>query len=80
MPYLISDICSLEQNEKVARKNYFVTQADLDDAIRDLLKTENYTINAYAVEDAVRFMYTHWPDPMNATMRRKQYMNVRTRA
>lgn len=57
-----------------------MTQPDLDDAIKDLLKTENYTVNAHAVEDAVRFMYTHWPDRMNATMRRKQFVNVGKKA
>ncbi|XP_055327579.1 acetylcholinesterase-like [Paramacrobiotus metropolitanus] len=61
---------------KTKRVNYLITTADMDDAIRDLLKRENYTQNAAAVEAAVRFMYTHWPDPKNETMRRKQYVNL----
>lgn len=61
---------------KQRNKDMHVTEADMDDAIRDLLKTENYTVNVQFVEAMVRSFYLYAVDPRNATMRREQFVNV----
>ena len=48
--------------------NLEVTPNIMDDAINSLLKTENYTVNYEAVAESVRFMYTHWPNPVSSKM------------
>lgn len=36
----------------------------------------NYTLNPWGVYEAIKYMYTFWPDPKNVTLIRDQYINV----
>lgn len=37
----------------------------------------NYTLNPDGIYEAIKYMYTYWPDPTNKTHIREQYINVR---
>jgi len=36
----------------------------------------NYTLNQRGVFEAIKYMYTYWPDPKNLTHIREEYINV----
>ena len=47
-----------------------------DQKIWELVLRYNYTLNPWGVYEAIKYMYTYWPDPTNVTHIRDQYINV----
>lgn len=48
----------------------------MDQKIKEFVLRYNYTLNPIGVYEAVKFMYTYWPDPNNKTHIRDQYVAV----
>lgn len=44
--------------------------------VKDLVLQYNYTLNPSGVFQAIKYMYTYWPDPLNQDSIRSQYINV----
>lgn len=44
--------------------------------VRELVYQLNYTVNQDGVYEAIRYLYTYWPDPHSSTFIREQYINV----
>jgi len=47
-----------------------------DQKIREHVFRYNYTLNPNGVYEAIKYMYTFWPDPNNNTIIRDQYINM----
>lgn len=63
------------QNETLAP--YFeISWNFFDQKIRELVHHYNYTLNPQGVYEAIKYMYTYWPDPNNITLIRDQYINM----
>lgn len=50
----------------------------MDQKIKEFVLRYNYTLNPNGVYEAIKFMYTFWPDPNNKTHIRDQYVHVRS--
>lgn len=55
---------------------YEIDQKFFDQKLRELILQYNYTLNQEGVFHAIKFMYTHRPDPDNPYYIREQYINV----
>lgn len=49
----------------------------METKIKELVFRYNYTLNPHGIYEAIKFMYTYWPDPNNVTHIRDQYVHVR---
>lgn len=67
-----------DQNRSLA-PDFTITQRILDERIREWVKQYNYTLNPDGVYEAIRYMYTYWPDRYNRTWIRQMYVDVSTR-
>lgn len=47
-----------------------------DQKIKELVLRYNYTLNQKGIYEAIKYMYTYWPDPTNKTHIREQYIHV----
>lgn len=65
----------LDKNESLAPE-FVVDQNFVDQKIREFVFRYNYTLNANGTYEAIKYMYTYWPDPTNVTHIREQYINV----
>lgn len=65
------------QNETLA-PYYEVTEKFFEQKVRELVFRYNYTLNPNGVYEAIKYMYTYWPDPKNTTWIRDQYIHVST--
>lgn len=63
-------------NETLRRRQYLFDAEMFDQKIWELVLRYNYTLNPYGVYEAIKYMYTFWPDPTNVTLIREQYINV----
>lgn len=64
-----------DQNESLGP--YFeIDEKFFDQKVRELVLRYNYTLNLNGTYEAIKYMYTHWPDPKNKTHIREQYINV----
>lgn len=48
----------------------------MEQKIKEFVLRYNYTLNPNGVYEAMKFMYTYWPDPNNKTHIRDQYVHV----
>nr|XP_023029317.1 cholinesterase [Leptinotarsa decemlineata] len=56
---------------------YFTVNQDfVDQKIRELVLRYNYTLNPNGTFDAIKYMYTYWPDPNNVTHIREKYIQL----
>nr|XP_018906011.1 PREDICTED: acetylcholinesterase [Bemisia tabaci] len=55
---------------------YEIDQKFFDQKLRELILQYNYTLNQEGVFHAIKFMYTHRPDPDNPYYIREQYINM----
>lgn len=60
----------------MARNDYIIDKELFDQKVWELVLRYNYTLNPQGVYEAIKYMYTYWPDPMNVTHIRDQYINV----
>lgn len=66
------------QNESLSPR-YEVNWGFMEQKIKEFVLRYNYTLNPIGVYEAVKFMYTYWPDPNNVTHIRDQYVHVSLR-
>lgn len=64
-----------DQNDSLAPR-YEIDWNFMDQKIKEFVLRYNYTLNPIGVYEAIKFMYTYWPDPNNKTHIRDQYVNV----
>lgn len=68
---------SLAENNATLAKNWYIIDSELfDQKLWELVLQYNYTLNKQGVYEAIKYMYTYWPDPTNVTHIRDQYINV----
>lgn len=60
----------------MARNQYIIDVELFEQKIWELVLQYNYTLNSQGVYEAIKYMYTYWPDPKNITHIRDQYINV----
>uniref|UniRef100_A0A1A9WVZ6 Carboxylesterase type B domain-containing protein n=1 Tax=Glossina brevipalpis TaxID=37001 RepID=A0A1A9WVZ6_9MUSC len=65
----------ISQNESLA-PYYEIDMDFFNQKIREHVFRYNYTLNPDGVYEAIKYMYTYWPDPNNATIIRDQYINM----
>lgn len=65
-----------ENNITLAKNRYIINSELYDQKVWELVLQYNYTLNPQGVYEAIKYMYTYWPDPMNTTHIRDQYINV----
>ncbi|XP_066595537.1 cholinesterase isoform X2 [Prorops nasuta] len=65
-------------NETLARNFYIIDPETFDQKVWELVLQYNYTLNPLGVYEAIKYMYTYWPDPKNVTHIRDQYVNLLT--
>lgn len=65
-----------ENNVTLARNQYLITPEVFDQRVWELVLQYNYTLNPLGIYEAIKYMYTYWPDPLNVTHIRDQYINV----
>lgn len=58
-------------------KTYTVTEELFNNKVKELVLQYNYTLNPSGVYQAIKYLYTYWPDPLNLESIRTQYINVR---
>lgn len=58
--------------------DYIVTQSFFDQKVRELVLRYNYTLNPNGTYEAIKYMYTYWPDPHNVTHIRDKYIQLLT--
>ncbi|XP_033208216.1 cholinesterase [Belonocnema kinseyi] len=63
-------------NATLARNNYVITPEMFEQKVWELVLQYNYTLNPLGVYEAIKYMYTYWPDPNNVTHIRDQYINL----
>lgn len=66
----------LDDNTTLARNQYIIDNEVFDQKVKELVLRYNYTLNPLGIYEAVKYMYTYWPDPNNVTYIRDQYINV----
>lgn len=69
-------ILFLAQNESLS-PYYEIDQKFFNQKVKELVLRYNYTLNPIGVYEAVKYMYTFWPDPNNTTRIREEYIDVR---
>ncbi|XP_054268687.1 neuroligin-2 [Macrosteles quadrilineatus] len=55
---------------------YEVDERFFDQKIKELVLRYNYTLNQKGIYEAIKYMYTYWPDPTNKTHLREQYIHM----
>ncbi|XP_058446589.1 acetylcholinesterase isoform X1 [Malaya genurostris] len=65
----------ITQNETLA-PYYEIDEKFFKQKVWELVYRYNYTLNLNGTYEAVKYMYTHWPDPKNTTFIREQYINL----
>ncbi|XP_030746232.1 cholinesterase isoform X2 [Sitophilus oryzae] len=55
---------------------YEIDQGFFDQKVWELVLRYNYTLNPNGTFDAIKYMYTYWPDPHNVTMIREKYIQL----
>ncbi|XP_037958142.1 cholinesterase [Teleopsis dalmanni] len=65
----------ISQNETLA-PYYEIDNKFFDQKIREHVFRYNYTLNPNGVYEAIKYMYTYWPDPNNSSIIRDQYINM----
>ncbi|CAG0897419.1 unnamed protein product, partial [Cyprideis torosa] len=56
--------------------SYLIDQGFMDMKIREYVRRYNYTLNPDGVFNAIKYMYTYWPDPSNRTHIREQFVQL----
>ncbi|XP_030377573.1 acetylcholinesterase [Scaptodrosophila lebanonensis] len=65
----------VSQNESLA-PYYELDSRFFEQKVREHVFRYNYTLNPNGVYEAIKYMYTFWPDPNNNTIIRDQYINL----
>ncbi|XP_072401949.1 cholinesterase isoform X1 [Diabrotica undecimpunctata] len=63
-------------SSKTLEPNFRINQDFFDQKVRELVLRYNYTLNPNGIFDAIKYMYTYWPDPDNVTHIRNEYIQL----
>ncbi|XP_077292242.1 carboxyl ester lipase-like protein Gli [Arctopsyche grandis] len=63
------------ENETLA-PHYEIDSRFFSQKVKELVLRYNYTLNPLGVYEAIKYMYTYWPDPYNKTHIREQYIHL----
>ncbi|KAK6618095.1 hypothetical protein RUM44_002537 [Polyplax serrata] len=63
-------------NNKSLIPHFEVNEQFFEQKVRELVYQLNYTVNQDGVYEAIRYLYTYWPDPHSSTFIREQYINL----
>jgi neuroligin len=63
-------------SNKSLEPNFIITQEFFDQKVKELVLRYNYTLNPNGTYDAIKYMYTYWPDPTNRTHIREKYIQL----
>ncbi|XP_012274823.1 cholinesterase isoform X2 [Orussus abietinus] len=63
-------------NATLERSQYYINMETFEQKVWELVLRYNYTLNPLGVYEAIKYMYTYWPDPNNVTHIRDQYVNL----
>ncbi|KAF2360655.1 Carboxylesterase type B [Trinorchestia longiramus] len=64
------------EDPRLTSSNHEVTEEFFDLRIKEWVKRYNYSLNPEGAFDAIKWMYTFWPDPHNTTQIRDQYVDM----
>lgn len=65
-----------DRNTTLAENQYEINSEMFNQKLWELVLRYNYTLNPLGVYEAIKYMYTYWPDPKNIERIREQYINV----
>lgn len=65
----------VDNNHSLA-PSYIVDEKLFDEKVWELVYRYNYTLNLNGTYEAIKYMYTYWPDPHNVTLIREKYIEV----
>lgn len=74
---VVSNCGVLDKNDSLA-PYYTVNEKFFNQKVREFVLRFNYTLNLEGAYEAVKYMYTYWPDPKNVTLIRDQYIKMMT--
>ncbi|KAI5750278.1 hypothetical protein M8J76_014309 [Diaphorina citri] len=63
-------------NNASLKPYYIIDSVAFDQKVKELVLQYNYTLNTQGVYQAIKYIYTYWPDPTNVTFIREQYINM----
>lgn len=66
----------LDANKSIA-PDYDIGWDFFDTMVRDHINQYNYTLNPIGIFNAIKYMYTYYPDPNNRSHIREEFVNVR---
>lgn len=66
----------LTASNKSLEPDFEIDQEFFDQKVWELVRRYNYTLNPNGTFDAIKYMYTYWPDPTNKTMIREKYIQL----
>ncbi|XP_017782173.1 PREDICTED: neuroligin-4, Y-linked isoform X2 [Nicrophorus vespilloides] len=55
---------------------YVVDEVFFEQKVKELVLRYNYTLNPNGTYEAIKYMYTYWPDPHNVTHIREKYIEL----
>ncbi|XP_072752354.1 neuroligin-4, Y-linked-like, partial [Anoplolepis gracilipes] len=62
--------------DTLVRNQYIINSELFNQKVWELVLQYNYTLNPQGVYEAIKYMYTYWPDAKNVTHIRDQYINL----
>ena len=68
----------LDANKSVA-PDYDIGWDFFDIMVKDHINQYNYTLNPIGIFNAIKYMYTYYPDPNNRSHIREEFVNVSER-
>nr|WEQ60887.1 neuroligin [Phaedon brassicae] len=72
----LQEAASFITTNKSLEPNFIVNEEFFDQKIRELVLRYNYTLNPNGTFEAIKYMYTYWPDPHNVTHIREKYIQL----
>ena len=66
----------LDANKSIA-PDYDIGWDFFDTMVQDHINQYNYTLNPIGIFNAIKYMYTYYPDPNNRSHIREEFVNVR---
>uniref|UniRef100_A0A8D8YR27 Neuroligin-2 n=1 Tax=Cacopsylla melanoneura TaxID=428564 RepID=A0A8D8YR27_9HEMI len=63
-------------NNASLKPYYIIDNVAFDQKLKELVLQYNYTLNSIGAYQAIKYIYTYWPDPNNVTHIRDQYINM----
>ncbi|KAF7273692.1 hypothetical protein GWI33_013605 [Rhynchophorus ferrugineus] len=72
----LQEAASFITSNRSLSPTYEIDQTFFDQKVWELVLRYNYTLNVNGTFDAIKYMYTYWPDPKNVTMIREKYIQL----